>query len=113
MVRVWVLVLALISCYVRYASAEAKKPAAKPATKVQSPAKAATKQTASVVPGAKPSILNTPIRKPATLDPNSSIEVRGQARTLSMMLVLKNGKDGINFIKVRKDYHPEILNTDF
>jgi hypothetical protein len=105
----------------RYASGETV-PKNKPATKVQSsaakPAVAsaaatAAKTAASVVPGARPSFLNTTIRKPATLDPNSAVEVRGQARTLSMMLVLKNGKDGINFIKVRKDYHPEILNTDF
>jgi hypothetical protein len=61
----------------------------------------------------KTSVLSTPIRKPATLDPNSAVEVRGQARTLSMMLVLKNGKDSINFIKVRKDYHPEIQSTDY
>ena len=47
------------------------------------------------------------------VDPNAALEIRGQARTLSMMLVLKNGKDGINFIKVRKDYHPEITTTEF
>jgi hypothetical protein len=46
-------------------------------------------------------------------DPNRSIEIRGQSRTLSMMLVLKNDKDSINFIKVRKDYNPEILATEF
>ena len=64
-------------------------------------------------PSGNPSALSAPIRKPATLDPNSAVEIRGQARTLSMMLVLKNGKDGINFIKVRKDYRPEIPATDF
>lgn len=118
MIRIWVLVLALITCYMRYASGET--PTKKTATKVQSSApvkpvdaKSADGKAASVVPGARPSFLNTTIRKPATLDPNSAVEVRGQARTLSMLLVLKNGKDGINFIKVRKDYHPEIMNTDY
>lgn len=67
----------------------------------------------ALVATTKPSILNAPIRKPAALDPNSAIEVRGQARTLSMMLVLKNGKDAINFIKVRKDYHAEIMDTSY
>lgn len=76
--------------------------------------KSATKsQVAAVVPSAKPSVLSTPIRKPSSLDPNAAVEVRGQARTLSMMLVLKNGKDAINFIKVRKDYKPEIMKTEF
>jgi len=49
----------------------------------------------------------------STLDPNAALEVRGQARTLSMMLVLKNSKESINFIKVRKDYKPEIGITEF
>ncbi len=65
----------------------------------------------------------TNVRKPASLssssslaaaaDPNRAVEVRGQARTLSMMLVLKNGKENINFIQVRKDYNPEIQATEF
>jgi hypothetical protein len=67
----------------------------------------------ALAPSLKSSILSAPIRKPATLDPNSAVEVRGQARTLSMMLVLKNGKDSINFIKVRKDYHAEIQATNY
>lgn len=86
-------------------------------TKLNAKKKNATKgqsAAAAVVPSAKPSFLAAPtIRKPATLDPNSAVEVRGQARTLSMMLVLKNGKDSINFIKVRKDYRPEILGTEY
>jgi hypothetical protein len=111
-IRIWLVSLASLFLFMRYAFGE---PAVtkKNATKVQSVAKPAAKTANAVVPGARPSFLNTTIRKPATLDPNSAVEVRGQARTLSMMLVLKNGKDGINFIKVRKDYHPEIMNTDF
>jgi hypothetical protein len=72
-----------------------------------------SKPPVAVAPSNRPSILSTPIRKPASLDPNSAVEVRGQARTLSMMLVLKNGKDAINFIKPRKDYRPEIAKTEF
>lgn len=55
------------------------------------------------------------LRMPTSVgnDPNRAVEVRGQSRTLSMMLVLKNGKENINFIKVRKDYNPEILATNF
>ena len=52
-------------------------------------------------------------QKLAAIDPNSAVEIRGQARTLSMMLVLKNGKDSINFIKVRKDYKAEIAKTEY
>ena len=52
-------------------------------------------------------------KKLAAIDPNSAVEIRGQARTLSMMLVLKNGKDSINFIKVRKDYRSEIAKTEY
>ena len=50
---------------------------------------------------------------PAKMDPNAALEIRGQSRTLSMMLVLKGGKDSINFIKVRKDYHDEIVATPY
>lgn len=54
-------------------------------------------------------------RVPAAManDPNRAVEIRGQSRTLSMMLVLKNGKDSINFIKIRKDYAAEINGTEF
>ena len=45
--------------------------------------------------------------------PEGSIKIRGQTRGLSMMLVLKNGKDEINFIKPRKDYHTKVLSTQF
>ncbi|PWU17291.1 MAG: hypothetical protein C5B49_09225 [Bdellovibrio sp.] len=42
-----------------------------------------------------------------------AVEVRGQSRTLSMMLVLKNGKENVDFVKPRKDYNSEILATQF
>ena len=46
-------------------------------------------------------------------DPNRAVEIRGQSRTLSMMLVVKNGKENINFIKIRKDYSAEIAGTQY
>lgn len=42
-----------------------------------------------------------------------ALEIRGQSRTLSMMLVLKNGKENINFVKVRRHYREEILGTEY
>ncbi len=42
-----------------------------------------------------------------------TVQIRGQTRNLSMMLIMKNGKDDINFIKPRRDYHNEVLSTTF
>jgi hypothetical protein len=71
-------------------------------------------------PNRAPASTSQTERKPTALaagvpsgDPNKALEIRGQSRTLSMMLVLKNGKENINFIKVRKDYRPEISSTQF
>jgi len=44
---------------------------------------------------------------------NKAFEVRGQARTLSMMLILRNGKENVNFVKVRQNYATEIAKTEF
>ena len=41
------------------------------------------------------------------------LEVRGQSRQLSMMLVLKNSKDKIQFVKVRENFEREIMNTSY
>lgn len=41
------------------------------------------------------------------------MKVTGQTRTLSMMLVLKNKKEKIKFINVRKNYREEILKTEY
>lgn len=48
-----------------------------------------------------------------TMNSNKSFEIRGQARTLSMMLILRNGKENVNFVKVRQDYATEIAKTEF
>lgn len=37
------------------------------------------------------------------------LEVNGQSRNLNMMLVLRNDKDKIKFVKVRENYRNEIL----
>lgn len=49
----------------------------------------------------------------ANMDVNRSLEVRGQTRNLSMMLILKNAKDNIDFVKVRENYQTEISSTEF
>ena len=46
-------------------------------------------------------------------DSNSALEVRGQSRNLSMLLVLKNRKDNVNFVKPREHYSTEIQNTSY
>ena len=42
-------------------------------------------------------------------DLQKPLEVNGQSRNLNMMLVLRNDKDKIKFVKVRENYHDEIL----
>lgn len=46
-------------------------------------------------------------------DSQKALEVKGQARNLSMMLVLKNRSDNIDFVKPRQNYNDEIKNTGF
>ena len=41
------------------------------------------------------------------------MEIKGQARNLSMLLTLKNNKDKIKFVEPRSDYRPEILKTNY
>jgi hypothetical protein len=106
----WLVALS-VCCF--HASAWSQANPKAPAKTKTVAARSTSSKLNSLVPSSKPSLLSTPLRKPASFDPNSAVEIRGQARTLSMMLVLKNGKDGINFIKVRKDYKPEIQATDF
>ena len=42
-----------------------------------------------------------------------AIEIRGQTRTLSMGLVLKNKKEQIDFIQPRTNYDEEIKETTY
>lgn len=44
---------------------------------------------------------------------NKALEVRGQARSLQMMMLLKSKSDDIHFVKPRKDFRPEIDATAY
>ena len=46
-------------------------------------------------------------------DSNNALEVRGQSRNLSMMLVLKNRRNNIDFVKPRETYSKEIKDTSY
>lgn len=57
-------------------------------------------------------------RGPASLsagisDSQKSLEIRGQSRNLSMLLVLKNRHENIDFVKPRETYRDEITQTEF
>jgi len=57
-------------------------------------------------------------RAPASLstgisDSQKSLEIRGQSRNLSMLLVLKNRHENIDFVKPRESYREEIQQTGF
>lgn len=41
------------------------------------------------------------------------LEVTGQSRNLSMVLVLKNEKDKIKFVEVRRNFKNEVKQTQF
>jgi len=56
----------------------------------------------------------TPGRSVSSIDgQKKAIEVRGQTRTLSMGLVLKNKKEQIDFIQPRTNYDEEIKATTY
>lgn len=56
----------------------------------------------------------TPKRSLAGLsDSEKALEIRGQARNLSMMLVLKNRKENIDFVHPRESYKSEVQATGF
>lgn len=48
---------------------------------------------------------------PSQNDSNAGqpLQVKGQSRSLNMVLVLRNDKDKIKFVQVRENYHTEIL----
>ena len=113
-------VLAL--CFATDAQAATKKVSSKKVTK------ASTKITKTVVAkrAAVPSKINKQAssprvlsqRSPASLsagisDSQKSLEIRGQSRNLSMLLVLKNRHENIDFVKPRESYREEITQTEF
>lgn len=46
-------------------------------------------------------------------DNRKVFDIRGQKRTLRMTLMLKNKKDSIRFVRIRKDYDEEIRATNY
>ncbi len=92
-------------------TALAAKPQAKTTKKTSSAPAIKSSTTTKVGAQATPSY--APMRAPATLDSGAALEVRGQSRNLSMMLVLKNKKRDIDFVKPRENYSREVQNTSY
>lgn len=96
--RVWTIIVALL-----LAPATANAAPTKPGKKVGRPSAAAPRSTPAAAPTG------------AALSGGGqeALEVRGQTRALSMMLVLRSKKDKVDFVKMRTDYRPEILKTQY
>jgi len=91
---------------------------AKNSTKVTTKLSAKLPAKKTIAPSANKTLAKdaskTPSRRPAGLsDSDKSLEIRGQSRNLSMLLVLKNRHENIDFVKPRDSYHDEIQKTDF
>ena len=41
------------------------------------------------------------------------LSIKGQANRLSMMTVLQNQQDDVNFVKIKQNFKSEILQTNF
>jgi hypothetical protein len=110
--------------------AAAKKAA--PAAAARRPASAAPAAKAQAKPQAKPPVdTRYKVRAPAAsayvvgnssggmasiggvAESDKAIQVMGQARNLSMMLTLRNEKDRIKFVEVRRHFRPEISQTQY
>jgi hypothetical protein len=117
-----------IATAVAFSTAQAgeKKKAvgAKTVAKINRKAVKIEKKEAAKVPAASSSArpqAQRPVaggRMPASLsagvsDSQKSLEIRGQSRNLSMLLVLKNRHENIDFVKPRETYRDEISKTDF
>lgn len=66
-------------------------------------------------PAPKSSLASTVSRRgPAGIsDSQRELEIRGQSRNLSMLLVLKNRNENIDFVKPRDSYREEIQQTGY
>lgn len=106
--------LSLVTPYVSFAAQNPRKAKVVAKSAVKSAAKASAK-TVSRVAMATPSKKSSFIaRGPAGVsDSQRALEIRGQSRNLSMLLVLKNRQDNIDFVKPRDSYHDEIQKTGF
>ncbi len=119
------------------ARAPARAPAkaaakAAPAAKAKAPARAvaSTRAPAKAAPAAK-NDTSYKVRMPAAAafipnadrggmasiggvaESDKAIQVTGQSRNLSMLLTLRNEKDRIKFVEVRRDFRPEIGQTQY
>ncbi|MBK7963307.1 MAG: hypothetical protein IPK04_20235 [Bdellovibrionales bacterium] len=91
----------------------ATKPAGrKPATAVAAPP-APTKATAQTPAQTSAPATSAPRGLSAGGGEAKALEVRGQARSLQMMMLLKGKGDDIHFVKPRKDFRPEVNTTTY
>ncbi len=44
---------------------------------------------------------------------NKPLSIKGQANRLSMMTVLQNQQDDVNFVRIKQNFKNEILHTNF
>ncbi len=96
------------------AVAPGRAPAAAPARTSKAAPAGASKSPA---PAASASKTPAPVGPPGGLSGGGgevkALEVRGQARSLQMMMLLKGKGDDIHFVKPRKDFRPEINTTTY
>jgi hypothetical protein len=96
--KVLLIVLMMTAVY-QYGFAQARKAPAATAPRRVAP------KTAPLSPGKS--------RGPAAASSDPTIQVLGQNRNLNMMLILKNEKEAIDFIKMRKDYQEDSKNINY
>jgi hypothetical protein len=99
-------------------AAPSKAPGRAPATAPARTSKAAPAGASkSPAPAASVSKTPAPVGPPGGLSGGGgeakALEVRGQARSLQMMMLLKGKGDDIHFVKPRKDFRPEINTTTY
>jgi len=71
-------------------------------------------QSSPAAPAANPPAAQTPlIGGGGVREVEKPLNVNGQSRNLSMMMVLKTDRDDINFVDVRKNYKDEIPKTNY
>ena len=68
---------------------------------------------AEPLPGetAAPSSLSGGADSSASKEVEKPLEINGQSRNLSMMMVLKGDQDSVDFVDIRKNYQQEIPKT--
>lgn len=131
----WLLLISIVACSATllqsssYCLAKSPQKKSAPATSKKSVAKknatldspknggqpkgqqTANRKPASASKAAKPPS-GSPLRSIAS-DSEKALEVRGQSRNLSLMLVLKNNKESLDFVQPRNSFRKEIQNTNY